>query len=195
LVNRFSASASEIFAAAMQDYKRGVIIGEQTFGKGTVQQMIDLNQFVPGTEKLGALKLTTGKYYRVNGGSTQRKGVTPDVALPSTMNSDEYGESSQPSALPWDQVVASRYNPTRDITEEVLAQIKQRHLQRLRNDTEWVQLQTEISEFNKTKAITSISLNEIKRKKEREELEKKRNASRASVSKKDKEKDLYLKES
>src|SRR5690606_14070008 len=94
MVNRFSASASEIFAAAIQDYKRGVIVGEKTFGKGTVQQMLDLNQMVPReTSQLGSLKLTTAKFYRVNGSSTQIKGVMPDIELPTAFKPDEYGEA------------------------------------------------------------------------------------------------------
>ena len=111
LINRFSASASEIFAAAIQDYHRGVIIGDQTYGKGTVQQLIDLNQFLPREqEKVGMLKMTRAKFYRINGSSTQHRGVTPDIVLPSQFSAEEFGESSQPSALPWDQINTTRFN-------------------------------------------------------------------------------------
>ena len=103
LVNRYSASASEIFAAAVQDYARGVIIGQQTFGKGTVQNLYSLDQYVrrPEDEGLGQLTLTIGKYYRVTGESTQHRGVNPDIELPSHINAELVGESVRDSALPW----------------------------------------------------------------------------------------------
>ncbi len=111
LVNRFSASASEIFAGAIQDYKRGVIIGENTYGKGTVQNMVDLTRVLrlPGTEKAGELKLTIAKFYRINGSSTQHKGVTPDIEFASIFPADEYGEDASPYALPWDQINSTEY--------------------------------------------------------------------------------------
>lgn len=102
LTNRFSASASEIFAGAIQDYQRGVIVGESTFGKGTVQTVLDLHRFINDKEPVGELKLTFQKFYRVAGSSTQHKGVIPDIKLPSALEVDQYGESSYPSALPWD---------------------------------------------------------------------------------------------
>ena len=103
LVNRYSASASEIFAAAIQDYARGVIIGQQTFGKGTVQNLYSLDQYVrrPDDEGLGQLTLTIGKYYRVTGESTQHRGVDPDISLPSPIDATVVGESVRDSALPW----------------------------------------------------------------------------------------------
>ncbi|OGU57359.1 MAG: tail-specific protease, partial [Ignavibacteria bacterium RBG_13_36_8] len=105
LVNRFSASASEIFTGAIQDYGRGIIIGEQTYGKGTVQNLMELNRFMPTVrDKLGQLKLTIAKYYRVTGSSTQNMGVVPDILYPATVPHDEFGESSRPSALPWDKI-------------------------------------------------------------------------------------------
>jgi carboxyl-terminal processing protease len=112
LVDRYSASASEIFAAAIQDYRRGIVIGQQTFGKGTVQNLYMLDQYTrkntdPG---LGQLTLTIGKYYRVTGDSTQHRGVIPDIELPSLLNTDNVGESNQPGALPWDQITATQFS-------------------------------------------------------------------------------------
>ncbi|MEM9057909.1 MAG: S41 family peptidase, partial [Pseudomonadota bacterium] len=105
LVDRYSASASEIFAAAIQDYQRGLVIGQTTFGKGSVQNLYDLNRYARSkTEGLGQLTLTIGKYYRVTGGSTQHRGVVPDIAMPSAVDTEEVGESTRPTALPWDQI-------------------------------------------------------------------------------------------
>lgn len=104
LVNRFSASASEIFAGAMQDYGRGLVVGSRTYGKGTVQNLFDLNRLVNTENSLGQLKMTVGKYYRVTGSSTQHRGVEPDIALPSEINKEEIGESSRKTALPWDEI-------------------------------------------------------------------------------------------
>lgn len=177
LVNRFSASASEIFAAAIQDYKRGIVVGEQTYGKGTVQQLIDLNQFMPKEpEKVGMLKVTRSKFYRINGASTQRKGVTPDVELPSAFSAEEYGESSQPTALPWDQINSTRYQTYRDVTDALVSKLRQDYEGRLKTDPELQKLATDFEEFRKAKENTVISLQYEKRKKERDEAEKKRQA-------------------
>ncbi|MFN7790983.1 MAG: S41 family peptidase, partial [Cyclobacteriaceae bacterium] len=102
LTNRFSASASEIFAGAIQDYQRGGIVGESTFGKGTVQSVYDLNRILNEKEPVGDLKITLQKFYRVTGSSTQHKGVVPDILLPSALDAARFGESASPSALPWD---------------------------------------------------------------------------------------------
>lgn len=177
LVNRFSASASEIFAAAIQDYKRGIVVGEQTYGKGTVQQLIDLNQFMPKEpEKVGMLKVTRSKFYRINGASTQRKGVTPDVELPSAFSAEEYGESSQPTALPWDQIASTRYQTYRDVSDALIGKLRQDYEGRLKTDPELQKLATDFEEFRKAKENTVISLQYDKRKKERDEAEKKRQA-------------------
>ena len=111
LVDRFSASASEIFAAAIQDYARGVIIGQQTFGKGTVQNLYSLDQYLKpeGGPGYGQLTLTIGKYYRVTGESTQHRGVDPDITLPSLIDAEQFGESVRDSALPWDTIQTTRF--------------------------------------------------------------------------------------
>ena len=213
LQNRFSASASEIFAGAIQDYKRGVIVGEQSFGKGTVQQLVDLDQFLsaPRTastdkkpnvgfdqkERYGQLKLTTEKFYRITGNSTQRKGVVADIDLPTPFDPEEMGESSQPSALPYDQVKTSDYEKTTVINEKVLAKLQEKYQARLKSDQELKQLADDLAEYRKIKDITVVSLNEAKRKQERDENEKRRKAVNKlnSGEKDEKEKDIILTES
>lgn len=112
LVNRDSASASEIFAGAIQDYRRGIIIGEPTFGKGTVQNVIDLNRFIKENhEDHGRLKTTIAQFFRVSGGSNQHKGVVPDIIFPTAEDSSDQGERAYENALPWDQVKPARYSP------------------------------------------------------------------------------------
>ncbi|MCK5887527.1 MAG: carboxy terminal-processing peptidase, partial [Alcanivorax sp.] len=107
MVNRFSASASEIFAGAMQDYGRALIVGDQTYGKGTVQTLLDLNH--------GKLKMTNAKFYRVSGSSNQNLGIVPDVDMPSLIDKDEVGESSLPNALPWDEIDSAKYQRVSEI--------------------------------------------------------------------------------
>ncbi len=179
LVDRFSASASEIFAAAIQDYKRGLIVGSQTFGKGTVQTLIDLNRMMPKEQdKLGQVKLTIQKFYRINGSSTQHKGVTPDVALPSRYSAEDFGESSQPSALPWDQIATTRYETNRFVNDRVLNRVRDQFEQRLKTDPELKQVTQEVADFRKAKENTVVSLQIAKRQKERDEAEKKRLAAK-----------------
>ena len=174
LVNRFSASASEIFAGAIQDYKRGLIIGEQTYGKGTVQSLIDLERFLKGEpEGVGQLKITMEKFYRVTGSSTQHKGVTPDIELPSTFSASEFGESSQPSALPWDMIASTKYTPSNNITQKEVDYLKEKSQGRLKTETDLKKLLTEIENYKKAKEKKSVSLQEDKRRKEIEEQKKK----------------------
>lgn len=176
LINRFSASASEIFAAAIQDYKRGIILGEQTYGKGTVQTMVDLNQWIKDADKLGQINITVAKFYRINGSSTQRKGVSPDIEFPSAFSAEEYGESSQPTALPWDQIATARFDLSKALNEKQVSKLKEKYQQRLKSETEMKTFVDELELFRKARENTTVSLQETKRKKEREEAEKKRAA-------------------
>ncbi|MEJ2103624.1 MAG: carboxy terminal-processing peptidase, partial [Ignavibacteriaceae bacterium] len=173
LVNRYSASASEIFAAAIQDYGRGVIVGEQTFGKGTVQNLIDLNRISRNSSnKFGQLKLTIAKYYRINGGSTQRLGVTPDINFPSYVDPDESGESSEISALPWDKINATDYKIYSNL-EDILPKLLSSSEERRIADPEFQYLQEDIQEYKKSKEQKFVSLNEEVRKQKKEEDDEK----------------------
>lgn len=118
LVDRFSASASEIFAAAIQDYQRGIIIGQQTFGKGSVQNLFDLDRYIRGSAN-GQLTLTTGKYYRITGESTQHRGVLPDINLPSFVDLESVGESTRDTALPWDRIQPTRFARWPSLLDEI----------------------------------------------------------------------------
>jgi len=173
LTSRLSASASEIFAAAIQDYKRGVIIGERSFGKGTVQNLIGLQQYIPSEkEKLGQLKLTTAKFYRVNGGSTQNLGVTPDVKLPSAFDHNEVGESAYPSALKWDRITAAKYALSNTIDDQFILQLNSKFEQRLKSDLDLQMLTKELDYIRNMRNVKEISLNESIRRKMIEEEEK-----------------------
>jgi len=178
MTNRFSASASEIFAGALQDYKRAVIVGEQTYGKGTVQNVRGLNDFLrePTTDELGLIKYTIAKFYRVTGSSTQHLGVSPDISLPSAFSAEEFGESSKPSALPWDKIPAAKFTPLDYVDNELIAQLKKSHEKRLKIDQSLIDYQYDINELNKARAQTSISLNYDIRKKEAEDQKNKRDA-------------------
>lgn len=174
LVNRFSASASEIFSAAIQDYGRGLIIGEQTYGKGTVQNLIDLNRLSSKKNKdLGQVKITIAKYYRINGGSTQHLGVVPDISFPSFVDPSEFGESSEPSALPWDEIKSAKFNRYGDLSK-IIPILKQKHLERIANNQDFDYLLEDIKIYKENKNKTSISLNEVIRKKEKDEEEQKK---------------------
>ncbi len=175
LVNRFSASASEIFSAAIQDYGRGLIIGSNTYGKGTVQNLIDLNRLMPSeSKKLGQVKLTIAKFYRINGASTQHLGVIPDIKFPSLINDKEYGESTEPSSLPWDQIDSTKYVRFGDIQKYVPELIKL-HLARIKNnDPEWNEFTDEVKEYREAHDKKYLSLNEEVRKEEQKEIEQKK---------------------
>ncbi len=129
MINNFSASASEIFAAAIQDYKRGIVVGSKhSYGKGTVQNVIDLNQFIRGNSfgDLGALKTTIQKFYRINGGSTQREGVKRDIIFPDRFAYLDMGERDEESALPWDKIAPAKYEPLNINYDNVIANSKKR---------------------------------------------------------------------
>jgi carboxyl-terminal processing protease len=182
LINRFSASASEIFAGAIQDYHRGVIVGESTYGKGTVQQVIPLGRFLNETEGVGSLKLTLQKFYRATGSSTQHKGVIPDIKFPSALDPEQFGESSQANALPWDEIKSTLYQRTPIINDKVLADLNKAHKERTKNDPYLTRFIDETEETRKSISQTSVSLNESVRRKEMEESEKKRAANKKLVT-------------
>ncbi|MGE5498915.1 MAG: carboxy terminal-processing peptidase [Syntrophothermus sp.] len=176
LVNRSSASASEIFAAAIQDYKRGVIVGEQTYGKGTVQNLIDLNRlFKNDNDKMGQLKLTIAKFYRVNGGSTQRRGVMPDILYPSTVDTTEFGESTSKSSLQWDQIAPADFTIYNKIGDAI-PQLLGKHQERMKSDMVLKSYTEEIEEAKEAHEKKTVSLMESKLKKERDDDEEKRMA-------------------
>ena len=158
LVNRSSASASEIFAAAIQDYGRGLVLGSPTFGKGTVQTLIDLNRFLPDADDpLGQLKLTIAKFYRISGGSTQHRGVEPDIDLPSAVDSDEVGESAQPFALPWDEIRPLDY-PRSLALKALLPELRRNHVQRIATDPAFQALMADIEAARAAREDTRVSL-------------------------------------
>lgn len=174
LTNRFSASASEIFAGAIQDYQRGVIVGESTFGKGTVQSVLDLKRFINDKEPVGELKITFQKFYRVAGSSTQHKGVTPDVKLPSALSSEQYGESSSPNALPWDVIRSTSFQKTANVNGKLISDLNKSYLDRTKSDVSLKRYISETEELKKSLSETRISLNEAKRRKEMEEAQRKK---------------------
>ena len=178
LTNRFSASASEIFAGAIQDYNRGVVVGESTYGKGTVQTVINLNRFINDpNNKVGELKITFQKFYRVTGSSTQHKGVTPDIQLPTALSPEQFGESSSPNALPWDEIRGTLYQKTPLVNNRVITNLTKSYQDRLKTDASLQRFVSETEETSKSFRETKISLNEAARKKEIEEAEKKKAAN------------------
>ena len=160
LVNRLSASASEIFAGAVQDYGRGLVIGSQTFGKGTVQALLPVNE--------GQLKLTIAKFYRISGQSTQHQGVIPDIQFPSAFDPKEIGESALDTALPWDQIRSLRYRPL-DTPQARVAQLIDRHQARIATDPNFKALLKRTERALELSSETGISLHLATRIKERED--------------------------
>ncbi|HIX53926.1 MAG TPA: carboxy terminal-processing peptidase [Candidatus Sphingobacterium stercoripullorum] len=192
ITNRFSASASEIFAGAIQDYGRGVIFGSTTFGKGTVQSAVDMSRFISNTSRLmlkaagedkdpdtpsgapefGQINITMAKFYRVTGSSTQHRGVMPDIEFPTQYSAEEFGESSEPAALPWDKIAATKFNKSGDLSSEIEA-MKKLHEERMKNSVAYDYLLDDIKEFNKNNKIIEVYLQESKLKAEREKIQEK----------------------
>lgn len=172
LTNRFSASASEIFAGAIQDYQRGVVVGESTYGKGTVQTVLDLSRFINEKEKVGELKITYQKFYRVTGSSTQHKGVSPDINLPSAYDAEHYGESASPNALPWDEINPANYQKSLQVNKSVVDALSASYLDRTKFDKSLKKYISETEQLKKNLSQTQVSLNETKRKGEMKEAEK-----------------------
>ncbi len=171
LINRASASASEIFAAAIQDYGRGVIIGEQSFGKGTVQSVVDLDQLVKNEQpKFGEVKMTVAQFFRINGSTTQLRGVMPDISLPSATDPESFGESSYENALPWSRIKAADYVPAGDL-KNLIPLLINSHQARINKDKDFQYLNEDIADFNIQRKQNLISLNENERRKERETQE------------------------
>lgn len=166
MVNRHSASASEIFSAAIQDYDRGIVIGQNTFGKGTVQQSRSLN-FVYDLDQdpLGFIQYTIQKFYRINGGSTQMKGVAADIHFPETIDPKETGEEKEDNALPWDKIPAANYSTVGNARNAVEA-LTQKHIERMAKDPEFIALNEDLKVRDARQDRKFESLNFAKRKAE-----------------------------
>ncbi|WP_205701976.1 carboxy terminal-processing peptidase [Pseudidiomarina mangrovi] len=170
MVDRYSASASEIFAAALQDYGRAVIVGENTYGKGTVQQHRGLARRFDFFEKpIGSVQYTIAKFYRINGGSTQLRGVTPDILYPAYTDAEEFGESSQENALPWDQLERAPYKEVGVFSDAKLTEWQQKFDSRVPKNPEFVYILEDIETYQANKDKTWLSLVLSERKAEEEE--------------------------
>ncbi len=166
LINRGSASASEIFAAAIQDYDRGVIVGEPSFGKGTVQTVVDLDRVARNNKpELGQLKLTIAQFFRVDGGTTQLRGVTPDISLPGILDPKLLGESSYDNALPWTQIKPAKYALMGDMAK-VVPQLQSEHDARVKDDRDFKRFVEDVADLKALRAKKTISLNEAERRSE-----------------------------
>ncbi|HEY9541799.1 MAG TPA: carboxy terminal-processing peptidase [Luteimonas sp.] len=174
LVNRGSASASEIFAGAIQDYGRGLVIGETTFGKGTVQNLVDLDRW-PGNEgkRYGQVKLTIAQFFLPDGSSTQNKGVVPDIAFPVMVDASEFGESTYDNALPWTRIAAVPHTQYGNFAP-LLPKLEARHAARTAHDKEFQWFEEDVEEFRAQRAKKYVSLNEAERRAERDRQEAKR---------------------
>ncbi len=179
LTNRGSASASEIFAGAIQDYGRGLVIGETTFGKGTVQNLVDLDRWPANeTPRFGQVKLTIAQFFRVAGGSTQHKGVVPDIAFPVSVDATEYGESTYDNALPWTKIAAVPHIQYGNFTP-LLPRLESLHASRIAQDKEFQWWSQDVSEFRAEAAKKYLSLNEAERRAERDKQDAQRKQRQA----------------
>jgi carboxyl-terminal processing protease len=193
LVDRFSASASEIFSGALQDYGRAVIMGTQTYGKGSVQNEIEMDKVISPTiadmvakvmgktqtyktggseSQFGQLNLTIAKFYRITGNSTQRHGVTPDITFPSVIPLDKYGEDTEPSAMPFDVIAKSDYTKFGDLSQAII-QLRKLHEQRMATSKSYQYLLDDVADFKKHEEDKTITLNEADLKKQRDADEQK----------------------
>jgi len=174
MVDRYSASASEIFSAAIQDYGRGIIIGEHTFGKGTVQQHRGLGRVYDLYDKpLGSIQYTIAKFYRINGGSTQHRGVLPDISFPTAINPKDWGESKEENALPWDHIQQAKYTPLNSLNKDI-EYLTSRYKERIKTNPEFNYLLEDIVIYQAEKDDKTLSLNLQTRKLERESRKSKR---------------------
>lgn len=176
LVDQFSASASEIFAAAIQDYGRGIVVGQKTFGKGTVQTLIDLDRGIRSKDNGGRLKLTIAKFYRINGHSTQLRGVEPDIALPSAIDAERFAESASKTSLPWDEIRAVPFLPRSNL-EPLIPVLRKRHDAWAAKNPAFQALVDEYAQLREMQARNSLPLNEKQRRLERDEAEARQLAS------------------
>ncbi|KAF1684907.1 tail-specific protease [Pseudoxanthomonas broegbernensis] len=179
LINRASASASEIFAGAMQDYGRALIIGETTFGKGTVQNLVDLDRW-PTSEgpRFGQVKLTIAQFFRIEGGSTQHKGVVPDIAYPLSVDANEFGESTYDNALPWTRIAAVPHTRYGNFAP-LLPRLQALHAQRIADDLEFRWWSEDVVRYREEAAKKYLSLNEAERRTERDRQEAQRKERQA----------------
>jgi len=179
LTNRGSASASEIFAGAIQDYGRGLVIGETTFGKGTVQNLVDLDRWPANeTPRFGQVKLTIAQFFRVAGGSTQHKGVVPDIAFPVSVDGTEYGESTYDNALPWTRIAPVPHTQYGNFAP-LLPRLQALHAARIATDKEFQWWSEDVAQFRAEAARKYVSLNEAERRAERERQEAQRKQRQA----------------
>ncbi|MFB9134185.1 carboxy terminal-processing peptidase [Vibrio sp. AK197] len=174
LINRYSASASEIFAAAMQDYGRAIILGENSYGKGTVQQHRSLNHIYDLFDnELGYVQYTIQKFYRINGGSTQNRGVAPDIAYPTPILPQDTGESVEDNALPWDSIDKAKYQVLQR-NKSLVTKLEQEHQARVAKDLEFRFIAEDIDQYNQEKDDNTLSLNEKVRKEQSEEADERK---------------------
>jgi carboxyl-terminal processing protease len=189
LQNRYSASASEIFSGAIQDYERGLIVGERSFGKATVQQLVDLDQYlsqstasrnskkkaagdISDEERFGQLKLTTEKFYRITGKSNQQVGVAADITFPTPFDANETGESSYPSALPNDSIESANFSSTSLLSARKIDKLQNESLKRIATNAVWQELLPDFEAYKVLREEDSYSLNYEERNNKKEETDK-----------------------
>jgi carboxyl-terminal processing protease len=182
LNNSFTASSSEIFSGALKDYNRGLIVGESTFGKGTVQNLIDLERFFPNSDlQFGQLKITLAKYYRVNGGSTQKIGVEPHIEFPNIYDRSIYTENSRTNALDWDKIRDITYEDINYINEPLVNHLNTTFSNDVKSDSSFINYLSFVEETRENRKKKSISLNYSKRLAEKKENDTKSNSLNTTV--------------